>query len=299
VKCGLGQISGFTVSDASVTAADQVNPNNISLNRVAAGWFLALAKKYPQAVKKAAMGSINEASDLEPERKWADAAAGLRWNVVDFQKPPFSVSDWAPYIQELQSKGVEALWPADPASLTSYLQAMSTAGFTPAFIATSVQYYEASTTKAVVGLHTPPFYIETNWWPLEMASQNPSTEKLVQIMHKYAKGDTIDFFDEEGAESWLLWAKAASACGANLTNSCVLSNAQVKDWSAGGIQAPVTQIKLSTQNPIPSPCFALLRVEPNKFVYDKAITGPTQSIWNCDPKNVVTLTPQQLSTLDR
>jgi hypothetical protein len=40
-------------------------------------------------------------------------------------------------------------------------------------------------------------------------------------------------------------------------------------------------------------------VEPNKFVYDKAITEPTQSIWNCDPKNVVTLTPQQLSTLDR
>ena len=26
-------------------------------------------------------------------------------------------------------------------------------------------------------------------------------------MHKYAKGDTIDFDDEEGAESWLLWAQ--------------------------------------------------------------------------------------------
>ena len=50
-----------------------------------------------------------------------------------------------------------------------------------------------------------------------MASQNPSTEQLVNIMHTYAKGDAVDFDDEEGAESWLLWAKSASACGADLT----------------------------------------------------------------------------------
>ena len=37
----------------------------------------------------------------------------------------------------------------------------------------------------------------------------------------------------------------------------------------------------------------MLKVEPNKFVYDKAITQPTQSIWNCNPKNNVHLTPQQ------
>jgi hypothetical protein len=42
------------------------------------------------------------------------------------------------------------------------------------------------------------------WWPLETASQNPSTEQLVNVMHKYAKGDAVDFDDEEGAESWPL-----------------------------------------------------------------------------------------------
>jgi len=52
-----------------------------------------------------------------------------------------------------------------------------------------------------------------------MASQNPSTEELVTTMHKYAKGDTVDFNDESGADSWLLWAKAASACGANSSRS--------------------------------------------------------------------------------
>jgi len=113
-------------------------------------------------------------------------------------------------------------------------------------------------------------------------------------MHTYAKGDTVDFDDEEGAEAWLLWAKAASACGASLTVTCVLDHAAaVKNWDAGGIEAPIASLALSNENPQPSPCFVLLKVEAKGIVYDKAITQPTQSIWNCNPKNVVHLTARQ------
>ncbi len=296
-QCGLGQISGFTVSDSSVLASLQVNPNGINTKIVTAGWFGALAKKYPQAVKKAAMGGQNNASILEPEHKFAFAAQALGWNVVDFQEPPLSVTSWAPYISDVQTKGVQALWPSSTSNMSPYFQAMTTAAYKPAFVALGVQFYNSATAKAVAaspGL--PPVYVETSWWPLELASQNPSTQQLVNVMHTYAKGDAINFDHEEGAESWLLWAKSASACGSNLTVSCVLTHAAAeKNWSAGGIQAPVAQLTMSSQDLQPSPCFALLRVEPNKFVYDKAVTQPTQSIWNCSPKNVVHLTPQQLA----
>jgi ABC-type branched-subunit amino acid transport system substrate-binding protein len=298
-QCGLGQITGFTVSDTADTATNQVNPNNISLNHIPAGWFLALAKKYPQAVKKAAMGAQNNPSILEPEHKWADAAHALGWNVGEFQEPPLTVSDWTPYVQQLQTQGAQAVWPADSSTIAPYFQAMSTLGYHPAFVALSSQDYNSNTISALRGLHTPPVYVETSWWPLELASQNPSTEQLIQVMHRYAKGDTINFTDEEGAESWLLWAKEASACGANLTSSCVLSGAAAqKNWSAGGLQAPVPQLAASDKNPMPSPCFALLDATPSKFVYDKAVTGPTQSIWNCNPKNIVTLTAQQLAAIN-
>ena len=59
----------------------------------------------------------------------------------------------------------------------------------------------------------------------------------------------------------------------------------------------MAQLTMSNADPQPSPCFALLKAEPNKFVYDKAITRPTQSIWNCSPKNVAHLTPQQQASL--
>ncbi len=298
-KCGLGQISGYTVSVPSESATLQVNPNNINPAIVPGGWFGELAKKYPQAVKKAAMGGQNDASVLQSERKFEYAAEAQGWHIVDFQVPPITVTDWSPFIQDLQSKGVEAAWPAADANIAPYLQAMATAGYNPAFLSLGVQFYNQATAKAVASVHSPPIYIATSWWPLEMASKNPSTEQLVQMMHKYGKGDTIDFDDEEGMESWLLWAKSASACGANLTVSCVLNHAaSEKNWSAGGLQAPVAQLTPSNANPIPSPCFAMLQAEPNKFVYNKSLTQPTQSIWNCNPKNNVHLTPAQVKSLN-
>ncbi len=78
----------------------------------------------------------------------------------------------------------------------------------------------------------------------------------------------------------------------------VLTNAESqKNWSAGGIQAPVAQATASNKNSVPSPCFILLQAEDNRFVYDTAITRPTRSIWNCDPQNNYRLTSQQFSAL--
>src|SRR5580658_9329310 len=298
-KCGLGQISGYVVSNASDLATDQVDPSGINTDSVTAGWFGALAKAYPQAVKAAGMGGQDNPSILEPETKFEFGAEAQGWHVVDFPEPPVTVSVWAPYVEDYQSKGAEALWPADTDNIAPFTQAMTTAGYHPAFIALGTQFANSMTQQAVAANPSlPPVYVETSWWPLSMASQNPSTKELVNVMHTYAKGDSIDFDDEEGAEAWLLWAKSASACGANLTVACVLNGAAaVTNWDAGGIEAPIAKLTLSNENPQPSPCFALMKIGSKGILYDKAITKPTQSIWNCNPKNVVHLTSQQQQQL--
>ena len=276
-----------------------MNPSNINPKYVSAGWFATLAKKYPQAVKNAAFGAENNPNILEPEHKFEDAATALGWNVKNFQVAPLTVNDWTPYVQQLSTGGYQAVWPSDTGNLGPYLQAMNTVGYNPAFLLAGVQFYNQATIKALQGLHLPPLYVYTNWWPLEMASQSPATQQLINVMHTYAKGATVDFDDEEAAEAWLLWAKSASACGANLTVSCVLTNAAAtKNWSAGGIEAPQAQLAMGNENPVPGPCFALLQATTHGWVYAKSVTHPTQSIWNCNPKNLVTLTPQQLQALN-
>ncbi|MDR3647707.1 MAG: hypothetical protein P4L20_01345, partial [Acidimicrobiales bacterium] len=69
-QCGLGQITGYVVSDASDLASDQVDPSGINTDSVSSGWFGALAKAYPQAVKAAGMGGADTPSVLEPETKF-------------------------------------------------------------------------------------------------------------------------------------------------------------------------------------------------------------------------------------
>ena len=87
---------------------------------------------------------------------------------------------------------------------------MTTAGYHPAFVLLGTQFANAPTqqrwprTPAAAGLRR-----DVGVAYRASASQNPSTEQLVNTMHSYAKGDTIDFDDEEGAEARLLWAKAA------------------------------------------------------------------------------------------
>jgi hypothetical protein len=294
-KCGLGQITGYVVSNASDLATLQVDPSGINTNSVTSGWFGALAKAYPKAVKKAGMGGQNDASILQPETKYEYGAEAQGWKVVDFPEPPITVENWSPYVEDYQSKGVEALWPADSGNFVPFAQAMTTAGYHPAFVALGTQFADSQTQQAVVANPSlPPVYVETSWWPLSMASKNPSTEQLVKTMHTYTKGDTVDFDDEEGAEAWLLWAKSASACGASLTVTCVLTHAAATtNWDAGGIQAPISHLTLSNNDPQPSPCFVLMRGGSKGWIYDKSITDPTQSIWNCSPKNVVHLTSKQ------
>jgi hypothetical protein len=300
-KCGLGQITGYVVSNASVLASDQVDPGGGNTDSIPAGYFGAMTKAYPKAVKAAGMGAGDTPSVLQPETKAEFGAEAQGWKVVDFLEPPVSVENWAPYVEQYQQKGVTALWPADDSNFTPFAEAMTTAGYHPAFVLLGTQFDNSQTQKDVADNPSlPPVYIETGWWPLAQASQNPSTEELVTIMNRYAKGDPIDFDDEEGVESWLLWAKDASACGASdLTVSCVLNKAAAtKNWDAGGIQAPIASLTLSNENPQPSPCFAMLELTAKGIIYDKAITKPTQSIWNCNPKNVVHLTAAQLAQLN-
>ncbi len=291
--CGLGQISQFTVSNQAEDATLQVNPANVSLTKEEGGFYGALAKKYPSAVKHFGDGAPNQPSIIEPITKWKDSAVDQGYKLVDWQLPPLTVTDWGPYIQELESKGVQALEPANYSNMVPYMQAMSTAGYKPTFMVMPDALYLPSTAAAAAAdSDLPPMYIGIGAWPFELASESPGLEQLIAIMKKDApSGYKLDFDDEDAFDAWILFAKAASACGANLTDSCVLKNAASQtNWTGGGLEPPVTHLALSDANPIPSDCWAIMNIEPNKFVYNKSITQPnTDKIWHCDPKSIYTV----------
>ena len=104
-KCGLGQITGYVVSNASDLATDQVDPSGINTDSVTSGWFGALAKAYPQAVKKAGMGGADTPSVLQPETKYEFGAEAQGWHVVDFLEPPVTVEELGALRRGLPEQG--------------------------------------------------------------------------------------------------------------------------------------------------------------------------------------------------
>ena len=164
---------------------------------------------------------------------------------------------------------------------------MQTAGYNPAFVYMYSNLYVKATAQATASMHLPPTYLALVDWPFELASQSLGLTKLEAVMCKYSPGTAIDQNDELAASSWVLFAKSATACRANLTVSCVLRHAAAqKNWTAGDIQAPTAQLALSSQKPTPSDCFTMVQLQGGKFTWDKSLTDPNNQIWHCDPKTV-------------
>jgi ABC-type branched-subunit amino acid transport system substrate-binding protein len=290
VGCGLGEIPSYVVSNEADDAGLQVNPLGIRVDEIEAGWYDALGRRYPSAITHFGIGAANEPSILEPTQKWEQAAEQQGWKVVDFQEPPFTVADWSPYVAQAQSKGVQALETPTGTNVQTYFEAMQTAGYHPTFIFLGIGIPEdlgKQTYDVTVSGSLPPIYFATQNWPFELASQSPGLQQLIALMRTDAPGDTIDTNDEYAVDAWLLFAKSASACGADLTVSCVLDHAAAqRGWTGGGVYAPIAHLALSNERPTPSDCFLLMQVKGSTFSYDKADTQPNAQIWHCDPRSL-------------
>ena len=93
-----------------------------------------------------------------------------------------------------------------------------------------------------------------------------------------------DNFTPLAFNAWMLWAQSATACGPNLTQDCVLAKAGAHtDWTAGGLFAPVNT---SPSVKIPSNCVILMRLTDGGWVYDKKVTQPNSSVYNCGANNL-------------
>ena len=95
---GPAHARGSEASIVITTSSPTMAPSGTSTKLQSAGWFGTLAKKYPQAVKKAGMGGANIASVLQAERKFQYGAEGQgpsiyaqdpEGNTVELKGPPW------------------------------------------------------------------------------------------------------------------------------------------------------------------------------------------------------------------
>ena len=104
-------------------------------------------------------------------------------------------------------------------------------------------------------------------------------------MAQYKPDGKIAYLGVQGLSAWLLFAKAAGECGADLTRDCVWEKTRaITDWTGGGLQATH-----DLQTAKASDCTAILEIKDQRFQLADGY-APNDGIYNCDPKNVITLT---------
>ncbi len=287
LACKLAQIPALDVSPAAGLAPLQVQPTSNSPQHYGVGGLRLLAQAYPASQQGLGIGSSNVAS-LSPQGRYAKQAwESLGYKVTTVQEKPTLVTNFRPYMEQLRTSGAKAYNEIASQDPTPEVNAMHDIGYEPSFVLWSIQFYDPKSVAAAKTVTFPPSYVALGALPAELVDQYPVLQQIRSIMNAGVTKPKFTSFTGLAFSAWTLWAKSATDCGADLTPQCILAKAgSHTDWDAGGLFPPNSTVPgKQTQ----SDCVLLVRLTPNGFVYDKKVTQPNRGPYNCDPRNLVTV----------
>lgn len=291
VDCGLPEITAFHNSEEAAGADLSVQPvvrhpgfEPVSIYRLAADQ-LGDAVEHFGLISYESLGGSPSFTDTVPVA--VEPFGFTTVYTANFPTPPATVDNHRPYVEDMSSKGTRLFATyVPPETMVPIMTAMADAGLALDGVLGNRSQYSSALIAGNDALDTIPTWVETLIFPFEMASDNPPTQQFLDLMDDHIAGwsDDPKALGVEAWSSWLLWAKAATACGADLTRDCVMEEAAgVGTWDGGGLTAP--QIVSSEAEPQGPFCAAVLRATSAGFEYDEEFTQPNEGIFNCDEAN--------------
>jgi hypothetical protein len=271
---------------ADLTIQVTPGPNN-SLNF---GLARYLVEKYPDAVDHVGYLTGNVSTTITNKDQYEEAGTKLGFGkpVYDAQYNSLGEPTWTPIAQAIASHGVKGLYfVGQPEGFGQLIAALASINYKLDWIAAAGNQYDPKTlATAGSAVSVEPVYVQVGTTPFQLTDV-PAVSQYEQLFSTYLPNSTRKqaALGENSFSAWLLFAKAAKACGADLTPKCVYDNAKkVTNWDGGGIQAP--------SNPSngleASPCMVIVKAATGS-TWDVIKWDPTSGPFNCDSANVVAL----------
>ena len=288
LACKLGQIPAYTVSPEASSAGLQVSPAASVPTTFPIGAERLLADAFPDTKQGLGIAGSSLASLTPQGLRTQEAWQKLGYKVSSLQPRPALVDNYRPYMEQFKQAGAKADFEIAAQDPSPIFQAMGNTGFNPEWVLFSSTFYSPKSVQAAkASSYLPNSYVAFQNLPFELADQYPVVQQVKDIMAAGSSTSNLDNFTALGFNSWTLWAQAATACGTNLTQECVLKNASAHpQWDAGGLFAPVDTNPATLKF---TDCTLLVRVTKTGFVYDKKVTQPNNGPYNCDAKNLITV----------
>ncbi len=287
IGCKLGQVPAYTVSPEATAAGLQVSPAASVATNYPVGVLRLLADAFPEAKQGLGIAGSSLASLTPQGLRAQEAFQKLGYKVSTLQPRPALVDNYRPWIEQMKAAGAKADFEIVAQDATPIFNAMNNTGFKPAFALFAPTFYSPKSIQAANSVpYFPPSFVNFYNLPFELADQFPVVAQAKSIMSASMAKPSYTNFTALGFNSWVLWAQSATACGDNLTQDCVLQKAAAHPaWDAGGLFAPVDTNPKTHQ---PTDCVVIMRLTKTGFVYDKKVTNPNKSVYNCDLRNLIT-----------
>ena len=286
LACGLPAI-GSATNPPAVEADLLVSPMPNSLSTFPIGELRWLEGEFPDATKKIGILTAGVAVTMTASERMQEAMSALGWEVVYSEKyNAAGEASWRGFAEGMKSAGVRGvIWVADPGNLAALLKSMDEIEFHPDFVRAGGNAYDP-VLVGEAGAAADNVYLATAHYPYldpEVAAQNPATQQYLDIVDEFDPGGKIASLGVTGFSGWLLFAQAASSCGADLTRDCVWEAASaVAQWSGGGLHA-----RQDVAGDVASECFAEIVAVQGAF--EIVDIDPNESAFSCDPQNVIEL----------
>jgi hypothetical protein len=286
VKCELPHVPAFTVGPNAGMGELKVEPMPYPADRYNAGGLKAAMELVPELAESVTTIGTDAPATMVSNYKVSAALATLGNAPKDcgVMLHMAGESSYAPLAQKLKGCDAKSFFNSYSPSpqIFGLLEANQQAGVDLPQLAESQWYGEAGAawnaqTKAADGLLTTLMV-----QPLENADVNEAVAQYKEIVED--NGGKTGMTGEFATSAFLLWATAAKECGSELTRDCVMEQlAEVKDWTAGGLQAPT-----SPGENLPSECVML--VELNGGTWEQ-VFPEKRGEFSCDPANVIDMDP--------
>ena len=241
VACGMGSVPGFTVSADAAHGPfmHQGVPNPADQANFGHGWIIenVIASEQGLDVTNSAAMFANYAATEETWEK-----IELSWPPnTNFEFPTeviYNVTgedDWTPFALQLKSSEADVVYYTGSCfpNYQGIRQAADVNEF-DAIWTMETNFYEAGCRDANTDGAMDNSYIRMGYVPFEEAEFNAATADFLEIVE--AAGVEPAVLGAQAVSSFLLWARAASSCGSDLTSDCVLEYiSAVDEWTGHGL----------------------------------------------------------------
>lgn len=287
VECGLPNIAGYVVNPEARQAELQAQPLPNPVYSYAAQNYRSVRQRFPDATKFGVLW-VDIAGVSTVHEQVTEAVTAEGFDVVyDQTYAPIGETGWRTFVQNMRDEGVQvAELIGEPENQAALLNAMATEGWYPEVVTMQPNMID-SKFEDEAGASAPESAFARSAFPtFDMADDVPAMADYLELMETYnPEGKFPALLGAQALSGWLLFAKSAVECGADISRQCVIDNAMnTTGWTAGGLHSPSDPKGTEV-----STCGLLVKFTTDGWVYDEEATEPNEGIYNCSDDNVLEL----------